>query len=180
MSTHNIEVLRRVVVDASASHLWGQAVAEWRVVGVEEDARSSGVCVCGKTGLRYLFEIYNYQTHHNLLPIGSTCINLFDVKELDVTVSVLRRLFDLRTAFTSGEGVFLTTEFFSRATLADLWQNGAFPPNGFNRFNGDNDYRFLLDMFNQRRDLTPGEGRKVWVLLNRAIKNFVLNDERLG
>ena len=178
--THNFEKLRQVVVGASLSNRWAQAVQEWQVIGVEEDAGASGICVCGKTGLRYLFEIYNRRTDQPLLPIGSSCVNMFEVEELDLSVAELRRLFDLRSAYSSHRRVYLTSEFFSRATLADLWQNGAFPPNNYNNHNGENDYRFLLNMFNQRHELTDKEKSKVWVLLNRTIKDFVMDDERLG
>ncbi|MHB9004296.1 MAG: hypothetical protein ACYC6C_09580 [Coriobacteriia bacterium] len=136
--------------------------------------------MCGKTGLVYLYTIDNRVTQQTLFPIGSSCVNLFEVEELDVTVNVLRRLFELRSAFAEGRRVELTSEFFSRAVLADLWQHGAFPPNEYNRSNGDNDYKFLLDLFNQRHEFTEREKSKVWVLLNRTIRSFVMSDERLG
>jgi len=180
MTSHNFEALRAAVLAASRAKRWSQAVQEWHVIGVEEDPQSEGVCVCGKTGLTYLFTIRNHLNQRALFPIGSSCVNLFGVEELDLSVNVIRRLFDLKSAFAEGQSVELTKDFFSRAVLADLWQNGAFPPNDYNRFNGDNDYKFMLDMFNQRHDFTENEARKVWVLINRTIKPFVLRDQRLG
>ncbi len=180
MTSHNFEALRGAVIAASHANRWSRAVEEWQVVGMEEDAQAEGICVCGKTGLVYLFTIRNHLNQRTLFPIGSSCVNLFEVAELDLSVTVLRRLFDLRTAFREGRRVELTGEFFTRAVLADLWQNGAFPPNDYNRSNGDNDYKFMLDMFNQRRDFTENEAKKVWVLINRTIRAFVLNDSRLG
>ena len=180
MSTHNFETLRGAVISASLSDNWANAVQEWQVVGVEEDPRATGICVCGKTGLAYLYTIHNQQNQQTLFPIGSSCINLFEVKELSASVTVLHRLLELRAAFIAQKRVDLTSEYFSRAVLAYLWQNGAFPPNEYNRSNGDNDYKFLLDLFNQQHEFTQKEERKVWVLLNRTIKNFVMNDERLG
>jgi hypothetical protein len=170
MSTHNFEALRRAVIDLSHSNRWAEAVEEWQVVGVEEDPHGTGICVCGKTGLVYLYEIHNQHTDEALSPIGSSCVNLFEVEELNVTVTVLRFLFELRRAFAMGTRV---------TTLADLWENGAFPPNEYNRHNGDNDYRFLVDLFNQHHDFSDAEQRKVWVLINRTIKRFVMNDDRL-
>ena len=99
---------------------------------------------------------------------------------MSASVTVLHRLLELRAAFIAQKRVDITSEYFSRAVLAYLWQNGAFPPNEYNRSNGDNDYKFLLDLFNQQHEFTQKEERKVWVLLNRTIKNFVMNDERLG
>ena len=180
MSGHNFEALQRAVLSASRANRWAQAVQEWRVIRLEEDPQAQGVCVCGKTGLVYLYTIHNEGSANELFPIGSSCVNLFEVEELDLSVSVFRQLIELRSAFASGQRVDLTKDFFSRALLADLWENGAFPPNEFNHENGDNDYRFLLDLFNRRRDFTDREQRKVWVLINRTIRPFVLSDGRLG
>lgn len=177
--THNFQTLRRVVVDASLADYWAEAVREWHVVGVEEDPASAGTCVCGKRGLRYLFEIYNRQTNQPLLPIGSSCINMFEVEELDLSVDELRRLFDLRSAYELHGWVPFTSDFFSRATIAALWRNGAFPPNGYNRQDGEVDYLFLRKMFNLRREPTKPERSKIRALLY-TIRDFVLTDERLG
>ena len=176
--THNFQTLRRVVVNASRASHWDQAVLEWQVMGVKEDPASSGTCVCGKRGLRYLYEIYNRQTTHTLLPIGSSCVEMFGLDELDMSVAELRRLFDLRSAYESHRWVPFTSDFFSRATLTDLWENDAFPPNRFNGQNGKNDYRFLMRMFNMRRAPTDGENRKIRALLY-TIRDFVLSDDRL-
>ncbi|MFC7403167.1 hypothetical protein [Citricoccus sp. GCM10030269] len=180
MSTHNFETLRGAVIDASLSNKWANAVQEWQVVGVEEDQRATGICVCGKTGLVYLYTIRNQQTQQALFPIGSSCINHFGIEELNTSVSALYRLLELRAAFADQKHVDLTSEYFSRAMLAYLWENGAFPPNKYNQLNGENDYDFLVDMFNRHREFTKMQKSKVWVLLNRTIKDFVMNDERLG
>lgn len=180
MSTHNFGTLRGTVIEASLSNNWAQAVQEWQVVSVEEDPNHTGICVCGKTSLRYLYTIHNWKTQQSLFPIGSQCVNLFEVEELDVSVNLLHQLLKLRSAYATSKSVELTSEYFSRALLAELWQNEAFPPNGFNGGNGYNDYKFLLGMFNQHHDFTPKERGKVWVLLNKTIKKFVMEDPRLG
>lgn len=180
MATNHFETLRGAVLAASSAGTWAQAVQEWQMVSVEEDPDHNGICMCGKTELFYLYKIHNHVTQQDLFPIGSKCVNLFEVEELDLSVSVLQKLLKLRSAFASHQNVDLTSEFFSRDVLADLWQNDAFPSNQFNRGNGDNDYKFLLDLFNQHHEFTHAEKRKVWVLINRTIKPFVMNDERLG
>ena len=180
MGTHNFEALRSAVVGASLSDRWAQAVEEWQVVSLVEDPTVTGTCVCGKNPLVYLYTISNRLTGLSLFPIGSSCVNLFQVEELDASANVLHQLLKLRSAYVNNVSVELSSEYFSRALLADLWENDAFPANDFNRGNGDNDYKFLLDLLNQRHDFTPGERKKVWVLLNRTIKVFVMNDERLG
>ncbi|MFC3297885.1 hypothetical protein [Clavibacter michiganensis] len=150
------------------------------MTGLENDPAGRGVCVCGKTGLVYLYTINNLHTRQSLFPIGSVCVDLFEVAELTADVSVLRGLFELRSAFEGGMRVTLAGEYFTRALLADLWENGAFPSNEYNRGNGENDYKFLLDMFNSRHEPSTRENKKIWVLINKAIKPFVLTDERLA
>lgn len=180
MTTHNFDTLRGAVIVGSRASTWAAAVEEWEVTGLEEDPTSTGMCVCGNTGLRYLYTIRNPGTGHELSPIGSVCVEYFDVAELTQGVSVLRRLFDLRAAYVARRPVGLTTEYFSRALLADLWENGAFPGNSFNKNNGKNDYQFLLDVFNSHSEPTEKERRKIWVLVNRTIRRFVLTDKRLS
>lgn len=180
MTGHNFGALRAAVIAASESQTWTEAVQEWQVVSAEEDPHGTGICVCGKTGLVHLYTIDNLGTQNQLFPIGSSCVRLFEVEHLNTRVNVLRGLIELRTAYESDKTVYLTSEYFSRALLADLWENGAFPPNGYNRSNGVNDYRFLLDLFNQRHEFTERERRKVWVLLNQTLKQFVINDERIA
>jgi hypothetical protein len=180
MTSHNFETLRTTVVDASRADTWAQAVGEWQVIGLEEDPPGAGICVCGKTGLVFLYTIRNLQTRQDLFPIGSVCVDLFEVEELNVSVSVFRGLFELRAAFESSKPVTLTSDYFSRGLLADLRENGAFPSNGYNRDNGENDYKFLVDMFNSHHEPTTKEHQKIWVLVNKTIKPFVMADERLG
>ncbi|AZZ51904.1 hypothetical protein [Rathayibacter festucae] len=180
MTSHNFQSLRGAVIAGSRARTWASAVEEWEVAGLEEDLSSAGICVCGNVGLRYLYTIRNHDTGHELAPIGSVCVEYFEVPELTRGVSVLRRLFDLRAAYVDLRPVALTTEYFSRALLADLWDNGAFPDNSYNRNNGENDYRFLLDWFNSHSEPSEKEGRKIWVLVNRTIPRFVLDDKRLS
>jgi hypothetical protein len=174
MTSHNFETLRGAVIAASLAGTWATAVGEWEVAGLEEDPTSTGICVCGNTGLRYLYSIRNLVTGQELFPIGSVCVEYFGVAELTEGVSALRRLFDLRAAYIDRRPVDLTPEYFSRALLADLWKNGAFPDNNFNNNNGEKDYRFLLDWFNSHSEPNEKERRKIWVLVNKTIRRFVL------
>ena len=180
MTSHNFQTLRGAVIAESRATTWAGAVEEWEVVALEEDPTATGVCVCGNTGLRYLYTIRNATTGQQLFPIGSVCVEYFEVAELTESVSALRRLFDLRAAFIDRKPVTLTTDYFSRALLADLWEHGAFPDNDFNRGDGERDYQFLLDWFNSRSEPNTKERQIIWVLINKAIRSFVLADERLS
>lgn len=179
MSTQRFGQLRRAVLEASHANDWTDAVHEWQIAGLKEEYEANGICVCGKTGLAYLYTIYNPTTDQELFPIGSECINHFGLQELRSETAIIRGLFKLKAAFLAGESVILKGGLFSRALLTDLYENGAFPPNEHNSHNGEKDYHFMLDMFNQRKDPTPAQERMIWALINRSIRPFVLQDERL-
>lgn len=179
MSTLHFGQLRRAVLEASHANDWTDAVHEWQIAGLEEEDEADGICVCGKTGLAYLYTIYNPTTDQELFPIGSECINHFGVRELRSESTIIRSLFKLKAAFLAGESVILKGGLFSRALLTDLYENGAFPPNEHNSGNGEKDYHFMLDMFNQRKDPTRNQGKKIWFLINHSIRSFILQDERL-
>lgn len=151
------------------------------MVSLEYDHARDGICVCGQTGLADLYTIVNEHNGAHLFPIGSICVKQFGRSDLNQQVKVLKRLLHLREAIAAGTWIELTSEYFSRAILKDLYEQGAFPPNEWNRGDGRKDYVFLLNMFNQhdRDTLTDGQKKKIQVLLWK-IKTFVLADERLN
>lgn len=179
MPEHDFGALRAAVLAASSAEDWPTAVTEWRLSNAEEDPAGRGVCVCGKTGLVYLYTITNSTTGLTLFPIGSSCINQFERPDLTQDVSVIRQYMNLINAVASGRKIEFTSECFSRAMLEDLEARGAFKPNKFNNNNGHNDYAFLVKMFNQRKDPTPAEKKKIWVLVNKVILPAIAADERL-
>lgn len=182
MPTASFPALVRAVVSASVSNVWDTAKAEWEVTEVEEDPSADGICVCGQMGLVSLFTIKNRGSGAELFPIGSTCVNQFGRADLNSQVTVLSDLLKLRTAIRSREAITLTSDFFSRAVLADLYEEGAFTPDQYNGGDGERDYDFLVKMFNKRNkdDITRPQRNKISVLLNKKVFPFVLNDERLG
>lgn len=179
MPEHNFGHLRSAVLGSSQADDWPSAVTEWRLSNAEEDPAGRGVCVCGKTGLVYLYTIANSITGRTLHPIGSSCINQFERPDLNQDVTVVRQYIDLVNAAAAGKTIELTPEFFSRAMLEDLEARGAFKPNEFNGYNGHNDYVFIVKKFNQRKEPTPAARKKIWVLINRVILPAIANDERL-
>lgn len=179
MPEHNFGHLRSAVLGSSQADDWPSAVTEWRLSNAEEDPAGRGVCVCGKTGLVYLYTIANSITGRTLHPIGSSCINQFERPDLNQDVTVVRQYIDLVNAAAAGKTIELTPEFFSRAMLEDLEARGAFKPSEFNGYNGHNDYVFIVKKFNQRKEPTPAARKKIWVLINRVILPAIANDERL-
>ncbi len=63
-----------------------------------------------------------------------------------------------------------------------LFDEGAFKPNKYNGFNGENDYEYILEMFNKRNkdSITESQNRKVRAIIMNYIKphlNSRLNDK---
>lgn len=181
MTTESFRTLVRAVVASSASDTWATAVGEWTVVELEEDPSGEGECVCGQTHLVKLFTIRNKHNGATLYPIGSKCVQLFGRSDLDRQISLLSGLLGLRSAIQERQDITLTSRYFTRAMLEDLYSEGAFVPDQWNGNDGWNDYDFLLQMFNKRdKDaISTKQQRKIAVLLNKKIFPFVLADERL-
>lgn len=134
-----------------------------------------GQCVCGKENLRYLFTIRNRETGRSLYPIGSSCIEKFERDDLDYEVDVQMDMYRLAHSMERGERIELTSKYFSKKLLYALYEEGAFAPNKYNRYDGTNDYQFMLDMFNKRNksEITEQQHRKIRGLIAYSIKPFL-------
>jgi hypothetical protein len=181
MTTSNFEDLRDAVVGASHRRSWADAVGEWEVIGLEEDPSGSGICICGQLGLVKLFTIRNNESHNDLYPIGSSCINHFGRSDLNQDVATLTALAKLRSSFQRRDQITLTGDYFSRALLEYFYDQGVFPDSKWNNNNGWNDYDFLLTMFNKhlRDEVTKKQQSKIFVLLAK-VRFFVMSDTWAG
>lgn len=159
------ESLQRQVVDQSAADTGFGARREWRVDNMEVDVDALTKCVCGNHGLKYLYRIVNAVTGYELEPIGSVCITQFENPEMDLEVGELRDLVDLDAAMRRGELNSIHGGGFSRRRIAALYRYGAFDPGPYNRWDGYNDYEFVLDMFNRRNEPTVPQARKLAAVL---------------
>ena len=121
------------------------------------------------------FFIRNIKNGNELYPIGSTCINKFDRDDLDYEVSVYEDMFRLIRAVENSEYIELTSEYFSRKLLGYLLDNDAFEPNEYNDFDGENDYHFMLEMFNKRNkdEIYASRQRKINAIIANSILPFV-------
>lgn len=166
------ENLIQTVVNKSDAYDWSSAVLEWSVYDVEEDEDLAESCVCGKENLRYLFTIKNDINGNMLYPIGSSCIKKFERKDLNEEVDVKIQLFKLLHAIEENEFLTLSTEYFSRKLLRYLFENNAFKATAYNNYNPENDYEFMLKMFNARQRTQSQEKKAIAILLN-SIKPFL-------
>lgn len=144
MASSYYQNLIKRVLEASTTDNWEIAVREWDIVDCEEDEEHASECVCGKENLRYLFTIRNRETGRSLYPIGSSCIEKFERDDLDYEVDVQMDMYRLAHAMERGERIELTSKYFSKKLLYALYEEGAFAPNKYNRYDGTNDYQFML------------------------------------
>lgn len=164
------------VIDESETDTWEKAVCEWEIVDCEEDEECSSTCICGKERIRYLYKIRNFKTGNILYPIGSSCIKKFGRDDFDEEIAVLEGMFKLYKAIRNREKIELTSKYFSRKLLAALSDAGAFPNNKYNHYDGDEDYEFLLDMFNKRdkSGITYAQQRKINGIIAYSIKPYLM------
>lgn len=161
------------IIAVSLSDTWESAVQEWDIIDCEEDKEAERQCMCGHEGIRYLFRIRNRFNGNEFDPIGSECIKKFGRKDLSAEVDVQERLFKLYDALTSGTLIPFDSTYFSRKLLLYLLEQDAFKPTPYNDNDGENDYKFLLDMFNGRRGITPAQQRKINAILAFSIRPFL-------
>ncbi len=174
MASVYAENLIRTVIESSEASDWASAVEEWDIVDCEEDRKLESACICGKERLRYLYTIQNRYNGNELYPIGSSCIRKFERDDLDEEISVREGMFKLLHAFDDREFITLDSRLFSRKLLMYLYEEGAFPGTSYNDFDGRNDYQFLLDMFNKRKEsISSAQQRKINAIMVNSILPFL-------
>lgn len=167
------------VIRCSESDEWQEAVTEWDIVDCEEDLSCSSECVCGKENIKYLYTIRNRYTGKSLFPIGSSCINKFERRDLREVTTLMESQFRLFHAVEEGRYLSLSPELFSRKLLKWLYEEGAFDTQ-YNHYDGRNDYEFMLKMFNKRdkSSISTSQDKKVKAIFLNSIKPFL--EERLA
>lgn len=176
MSKYYDNLIKRVL-QLSESDIWDFAASEWEICDCEEDCSRSTSCICGKEELRYLFTIKNTENGNNLYPIGSSCIQKFGRSDLKAETKVHEAMFRLLHAVENNEFITLDSGYFTRKLIVALYEEGAFPDNRYNCYDGQNDCQFLLDMFNKRdkATLTRAQESKIRALIGYTIRPFLIH-----
>lgn len=165
--------LIEAVLELSDADDWCTAVTEWIIDNVEEDETLTESCVCGKENLRYLFTIRNEVNGNILYPIGSSCIMKFERTDLNEEVAVKEQLFKLLHAIENNNFLTLSSDFFSRKLLLYLLDIGAFKPTAYNRYDPEEDYRFMLNIFNRGTRRTESQDKKATAIILNSIRPFL-------
>lgn len=166
--------LKAALVEVSGGLPWDIAIRKMDVVYLSQDFDRSGVCVCGKTGLVWLYLIQHTETGGHLFPIGSDCINYFGTDAMADQAKDLRRVYELTKLVQSGTRLRLKGEGrnLTKASLLALYEVGAFKPSQWNGGDPSADYEFLRRMFMQRSDMSQRQANKVSVLL-KEVSDFL-------
>lgn len=175
MSNTYYNNLIKTVLDASESKSWQSAVKEWIIFDCEEDEFLGASCVCGKERLRYLYTIKNIKKNNTIFPIGSTCIEKFDRDDFEFELSVYRDMFKLLHSVKLKKYIELNAKYFSRNLLLYLYENDAFKPNEYNDYDAENDYLFMLDLFNKRNkeEISESQIKKTKAIIVNDIIPFM-------
>ena len=168
--------LIRQVIESSVANNWDEAISEWIIVDCEEDEMREASCICGKENIRYLFTIKNKKNGNELSPIGSSCIKKFGRDDLNNEAEIHEEMFELMHAVANDRFISLDSKYFSRKLLHALYNEGAFTANKFNCYDGENDYQFLLKMFNKRNkeDITVAQNKKIGAIIINSIRPFLV------
>ena len=174
MENTYINNLIRTVVNNSESDTWQEAVTEWEIYDCEEDESCLEVCICGKENIKYLYTIRNVYNDKLLFPIGSSCIKKFNRTDLRAETALIEGQFKLLHAVEENRYLSLSSELFSRKLLRWLYDQGAFDTS-YNHYDGENDYDFMLKMFNKRDkdSITINQDKKIKAILLNSIKPFL-------
>ncbi|MGI6795707.1 hypothetical protein [Gordonia sihwensis] len=158
-------------VEAASGLAWDAARLSWRVIGMDEDEDARGVCVCGQTGLRYLYTIVDDRTGASLHPVGSDCIAHFDDPTMSSAATAFADLAGLKRTIAAC-GV-LGLADLSRRRLSMLHDRGLID---------SREFEFLMSMFNRRRGMTSRQAAWADALMGRLTRQLpgVPLDARLG
>lgn len=166
------------VLEKSVADTWANAVREWYVVGVDEDEDATGKCVCGKEGLRYLFEIRNRHNGNTIWPIGSKCIEKFEDQDMNTDVKCwlgVLKLVDRAVRYGRRRHIslFEDKKLFSRRLIWFMYEQGVFEPDRYNGFDPRNDAEFLVDMFNKHDPPTKSQRKKAQAIIDKRVYPFL-------
>lgn len=172
--TQNFTRLKKAVISNSEASTWEASVMELELINYEEAGEVRPSCVCGKSGLHYLFTIQNKNNGNILRPIGSTCIQKFGRDDMYSQAIMHEQMFKLLNAVKNSRWLELDNNVFSRAIIDNLYKVGAFDTE-YNGYDGECDYIFILKMFNKRDkgSITAKQHSKITAITINSIMPYL-------
>ena len=167
-----VKKLKEVIIANSVSDKWEEAVLEWQPIDLEYDPNVDGTCVCGHPNLFFLYRIRNELNGKELFPIGSSCIQRFERKELTAKIVSFESVISIYKAMMNWEPIEFTSKYFSRGLIDHMYEREAFKPTAFNDFNPKNDYVFSKKFFNKHNKSTIPSWD--WIRMDAIMKHCIL------
>ncbi len=80
-------------------------------------------------------------------------------------------------AVEDGEYITLDAKYFSRKLLKYFYDQGVFSDSQYNNYNGFNDYKFMLQMFNKKNkgSISPRQQTKINALIMNNIRPYLID-----
>lgn len=167
-----VKKLKEVIIANSESDKWEEAVLEWQPVDLEYDPDVDSTCVCGHPKLFFLYRIRNEINGKELFPIGSSCIQRFERKELTAKLVSFESVISIYKAMMGWEPIEFTSTYFSRGLIDHMYERGAFKPTVFNNCNPKEDYIFSKRIFNKKNKYEiPNYD---WMRMDAIMKHCIL------
>lgn len=148
------------VVECSVADDWRLARLEWAVADCIDGIHypdADRICVCSQSGIRYLHSICNVNTGGHLGPIGSSCIEKFEVEAMTTAARQGVEMAKLRALVA--EHVPLELKHLSRSSIAMLRDRGVLP---------EREAAFLRAMRDRRSPMTDRQAEWVDKILRRG------------
>ena len=154
------------VIYSSESNKWKSAAREWEIIGYERVENDT--CICGKEEIKDVYKIRNRRNGNKLYPIGSSCVDKFESKEMTKDTDKFKKIYNkisngrskLKQTSDKGESIRFTTKLFSEELIRYLNKEEILD---------DNDCQFLLDMRSRRSRSSKQQER-----INKIIEDIIV------
>ena len=155
------------ILKHSISKTWDEAQHEWHISDywIAKPVRK---CVCGKTGIKYCYEIKNDFTNYKLKPIGSTCIQRFKSKHLNKEMKIMSLMVVLRNTFLEYKDFDYIKSYLNNANFTEyLYEQ--------NIFYSNNEYDFYKNAIQTKKTLSPQQDKWLKSIIFDKIKPFIID-----
>lgn len=154
------------VIYSSESNTWKSAAREWEIIGYERVENDT--CICGKEEIKDVYRIRNRLNGNELYPIGSSCVDKFESKEMTKDTDKFKKIYNkissgkskLKQSVNKGESIKFTARLFSEELINYLNKKEIL---------SDRDRQFLLNMRGRRSRNSEQQER-----INKIIEDFIV------
>nr|MCR5412960.1 hypothetical protein [Patescibacteria group bacterium] len=145
---------------------WKSAAREWEIIGYERVENDT--CICGKEEIKDVYRIRNRLNGNELYPIGSSCVDKFESKEMTKDTDKFKKIYNkissgkskLKQTVNKGASIKFTARLFSEELINYLNKKEIL---------SNSDRQFLLDMRGRRSRNSEQQER-----INKIIEDFIV------